>query len=317
MADRIWLVIDDVHELDSAQALRQLELLVLRAPPQLRFVLVTRHDLRLGLHRLRLEGELTEIRAADLRFTMAQARELFSAAGVELTEPALGMLVERTEGWAAGLRLAALSLAGRGNPERFAAEFSGSERTVADYLLAEVLDRQSEAVRRLLLSTSVLDRVSGELADLLTRSPPTDTDDAPAAWPIRLRTSSPISSMRSAWTVMISEPAATPASSDPAISMCSASSRFAMSRRPGSSAAAYARAASSVSSRSTCGFRNTRSAAGGWPGSRPAMTALRATVYFSPVSAIRARTCFLNALSSVTPCPRGDAAPRPDRLPQR
>ena len=76
LEDRLWLVIDDVHELGSAEALRQLELLVMRAPPELRFVLATRHDLRLGLHRLRLEGELTEIRAADLRFTLAEAREL-------------------------------------------------------------------------------------------------------------------------------------------------------------------------------------------------------------------------------------------------
>ena len=86
---------------------------------------------------------------------------------MELPDPALGMLHERTEGWAAGLRLAALSLAGHQDPGRFAAEFSGSERTVAEYLLAEVLDRQSERVRRLLLRTSVLDRVNGELADLL------------------------------------------------------------------------------------------------------------------------------------------------------
>ena len=99
---------------------------------------------------------------------MAEAGELFAAAGVELAEAAVVVLQERTEGWAAGLRLAALSLAGHSDPERFAAEFSGSERTVAEYLLAEVLDRQSEAVRRLLLRTSVLDRVNGELADLLT-----------------------------------------------------------------------------------------------------------------------------------------------------
>jgi LuxR family maltose regulon positive regulatory protein len=168
LADRLWLVIDDTHELGSAEARRQLQLLVLRAPPELRFVLVTRQDPRLGLHRLRLEGELTEIRAADLRFTAAEARELFAAAGVELDEPALALLVERTEGWAAGLRLAALSLAGHPDPGRFATEFSGGERTVAEYLLAEVLERQSEPVRRLLLRTSVLERVSGELADLLT-----------------------------------------------------------------------------------------------------------------------------------------------------
>jgi LuxR family transcriptional regulator, maltose regulon positive regulatory protein len=168
LADRTWLVLDDMHELGSDEARRQLELLVMRAPDPLRFVLATRHDLRLGLHRLRLEGELTELRAADLRFSLAEARELLAAAGVELPGPALGMLYERAEGWAAGLRLAALSLAGHPDPERFAAEFSGCERTVAEYLLAEVLERQGEEVRRLLLRTCLVERVSGELADALT-----------------------------------------------------------------------------------------------------------------------------------------------------
>jgi len=168
LADRLWLVLDDLHELGSAEALRQLELLVMRAPEELRLVLATRHDVRLGLHRLRLEGELTEIRADDLRFSVDEARALFQAAGVELAGPTLGMLYERTEGWAAGLRMAALSLAGHPDPERFAAEFSGTERTVAEYLLAEVLERQPGEVRRLLLRTSGLDRVNGELADLLT-----------------------------------------------------------------------------------------------------------------------------------------------------
>jgi len=166
--DRIWLAIDDVHELGSDQARRQLELLLMRAPQELRFVLATRHDVRLGLHRLRLEGELAEIRESDLRFTLTEARELYAAAGVQLPEAALEMLYERTEGWAAGLRLAALSLAGHPDPEAFAAGFSGTERTVAEYLLAEVLDRQPAAVRRLLLRTSMLERVNGELADLLT-----------------------------------------------------------------------------------------------------------------------------------------------------
>jgi LuxR family transcriptional regulator, maltose regulon positive regulatory protein len=166
--ERLWLVIDDLHELALDQARRQLELLVMRAPEALRFVLATRHDVRLGLHRLRLEGELTELRADDLRFSPAEARALFAAAGVQLSAPALALLVDRTEGWVAGLRLAALSLAGHPDPERFAAEFSGTERTVAEYLLAEVLDRQGEEVRRLLLRTSVLERVNGELAGLLT-----------------------------------------------------------------------------------------------------------------------------------------------------
>jgi LuxR family maltose regulon positive regulatory protein len=168
LEDRVWLVIDDVHELRSDEALRQLELLVMRAPAGLRFVFATRHDLRLGLHRLRLEGELTEIRAADLLFDRNEAQALFEAAGIPLSGSALESLHDRTEGWAAGLRLAALSLAGHPDPDRFAAEFSGSERTVAEYLLAEVLDRQPEPVRRLLLRTSLLERVNGQLADLLT-----------------------------------------------------------------------------------------------------------------------------------------------------
>jgi LuxR family transcriptional regulator, maltose regulon positive regulatory protein len=168
LEDRVWLVLDDVHELRSDEVLRQLELLVMRASPELRVVLAARHDVRLGLHRLRLQGELTELRAADLRFSLAEARELLAAAGVDLPGPALVLLYERTEGWAAGLRLAALSLAGHDDPERFAAEFSGSERTVAEYLLAEVLERQGEQVRRLLLRTCLVERVSGELADALT-----------------------------------------------------------------------------------------------------------------------------------------------------
>jgi LuxR family transcriptional regulator, maltose regulon positive regulatory protein len=162
---RLWLVVDDMQEL-GPDALRQLELLIMRAPGGLRFVLAARHDMRLGLHRLRLEGELAEIREPDLRFTVAEARELFAEAGVDLPDPA--PLVARTEGWAAGLRLAALSLAGHPDPGRLAAEFSGTERTVAEYLLAEVLDRQPEPVRRLLLRTSILERVNGELAGLLT-----------------------------------------------------------------------------------------------------------------------------------------------------
>jgi LuxR family maltose regulon positive regulatory protein len=168
LQNRLWLVLDDIHELRSEEARRQVELLVLRAPPQLRIVLATRHDVRLGLHRLRLESELTEIRADDLWLSLQEALELFQAAGVELSATALATLHERAEGWADGLRMAALSLAGHPDPGRFAAEFSGTERTVAEYLLAEVLARQPTEVRELLLCSSGLDRVSGELADLLT-----------------------------------------------------------------------------------------------------------------------------------------------------
>ena len=166
--EAIWLVIDDLHELCSDDVFRQLELLLMRSPAVLRFVLLSRRELHLGLHRLRLEGELTEIRAGDLRFSLDESQALFESAGVQLSESGVALLAERTEGWAAGLRLAALSLAGHRDPERFAAAFAGSERTVAEYLVAEVLDRQPEQVRRLLLRTSVLERVSGPLADLLT-----------------------------------------------------------------------------------------------------------------------------------------------------
>jgi LuxR family transcriptional regulator, maltose regulon positive regulatory protein len=167
LPEPIWLVIDDVHELGSPETLRQLELLVTRGPAGLRVVFASRREVRLGLHRLRLEGELTEIRAADLRFTLDEARALLKTAGVVLPDSALAVLHQRTEGWAAGLRLAALSLTGHPDPERFAAEFSGSERTVAEYLLTEVLERQPEEVQQLLLRTSVLEQVSGPLADVL------------------------------------------------------------------------------------------------------------------------------------------------------
>jgi LuxR family maltose regulon positive regulatory protein len=168
LRDRIWLVIDDVHALGSAEALHQLELMLTRAPAGLRIVLASRRDLRLGLHRLRLDGELTEIRAASLRFSRDEARALLAASGARISESALALLHQRTEGWAAGLRLAALSLTEHPDPERFAAEFCGDERTVAEYLLAEVLERQTAEVRRLLSRTSVLERVSGPLADRLT-----------------------------------------------------------------------------------------------------------------------------------------------------
>jgi LuxR family maltose regulon positive regulatory protein len=168
LENRLWLVIDDLHELRSSETLRQLQLLLMCAPDKLRFVLSSRHHLRLGLHRLRLEAGLTELRGEDLSFSVDEARSLFEAAGVELSGSALASLIDRTEGWAAGLRMAALSLAGQPNAERLAAEFSGGERTVAEYFVAEVLDRQPEEVRRLLVRTSVLERVSGTLADALT-----------------------------------------------------------------------------------------------------------------------------------------------------
>ncbi len=163
----VLLVIDDLHELLEPATLAQLELLLSRRPPPLRVVLSTRHDPPLGLHRLRLAGELTEVRASHLRFQLDEARQLLAASGVKLSDSAAAALLARTEGWVAGIRLAALSLSGHPDPERFVEEFSGSERSVADYLLAEVLEREPDPVRQLLLRTSILDRVNGELADQL------------------------------------------------------------------------------------------------------------------------------------------------------
>ena len=166
--ERALLVIDDLHELASADGLRWLQLFLSRLPSPLRVVLATREDPRLGLHRLRLTGELTELRGPDLRFSLHETRELLRTAGITLSDGASALLYERTEGWAAGLRLATISLGQHPDPERFVAEFSGSERTVAGYLLAEVLERQPAQVREMLLRTSVLERVSGPLADYLT-----------------------------------------------------------------------------------------------------------------------------------------------------
>ena len=167
----VTLVIDDLHELNSPEAVAQLTRLLTSLPPQVHAILTTRHDVRLGLHELRLAGELAEIRAADLRFSERETRELLDASGIMLSEAGAALLHQRTEGWAAGLRLAVISLAGHPEPERFVTEFSGSERTVAEYLIAEMLDCQPPDVQDLLLRTSLLDRVNGELADLLTGRP--------------------------------------------------------------------------------------------------------------------------------------------------
>jgi LuxR family maltose regulon positive regulatory protein len=167
----VTLVIDDLHELHAPEAPAQLTRLLTNLPPNVHAILTTRHDVPLRLHQLRLAGELAEIRAADLRFTERETRALLDASGIALSDSGATLLYQRTEGWAAGLRLAAISLAGHPDPERFVTEFSGNERTVAEYLLAEMLERRPPEVQDLLLRTSLLDRVNGELADLLTGRP--------------------------------------------------------------------------------------------------------------------------------------------------
>ncbi len=169
--DHTFLVIDDLHELTSAEALMQLTRLLQELPQHVHAILATRRDLPLRLHKLRLAGELADIRAADLRFTERETHQFLEASGIALSEAGVARLHQRTEGWAAGLRLAAMSLAGSPDPERFVAEFSGSSRTVAEYLLAEMLECQPPGVQQLLLRTALLDRVNGELADLLTGHP--------------------------------------------------------------------------------------------------------------------------------------------------
>ena len=162
------VAIDDLHELESSAAVAQLEIVLERRPAGVRIVLSTRRDPALSLHRLRVAGELTELRGADLQFDPGDTDAMLRQAGVVLEPEVLMELHARTEGWAAALRLAILSLQGHPDPAGFVATFSGTNRTVAEYLLAEMLDRQPADVRDLLLRTSILESVNGTLADLLT-----------------------------------------------------------------------------------------------------------------------------------------------------
>ena len=167
LEEPVILVLEDIHIVRSHECLNDLSFLVLHAPEQLRLVLGARADPALPLHVLRVRGRLTEIRAAELAFTESEAAALLEAHGLSLSSELVTALCARTEGWAAGLRLAALSLQGRDDPERFVREFAGDDRVVGDYLLAEVLDRQPPDLRSFLLRTSLVDRISGELADAL------------------------------------------------------------------------------------------------------------------------------------------------------
>jgi LuxR family maltose regulon positive regulatory protein len=176
---RWTLVIDDFHELAAPDARDQFSEFLDHLPNNVHVVLISRRDPQLGLHRRRLAGELTEIRSSELRFTREETETLLSQVGIDLSAEGLARLLDRTEGWAAGLRLAMMSLATHPDPEGFVDEFSGSERTVAEYLLAEVLEGLAPDVRRLLTRTSLLTRVNGQLAALLT-------DDAGAERSLRV-----------------------------------------------------------------------------------------------------------------------------------
>src|SRR3954454_13145606 len=167
-AEPVVLIVDDLHELRSTEAMTQLEQLLAVLPSSARVVLSSRRDPPIRLHHLRLAAELAEIRADDLRFTERETLELLAASGVSLSDAGAAALYARTEGWAAGLRLAVISLSAHPDPERFVVEFSGTDRAIGEYLMAEMLDGQPGEVRDMLLRTSIVDRLNGDLADLLT-----------------------------------------------------------------------------------------------------------------------------------------------------
>jgi LuxR family maltose regulon positive regulatory protein len=163
---QIALVLDDYHVIE-AQAVREtVAFAVEHLPPNVHLFILSRVDPPLPLARLRARGQLHEIRAADLRFSAGEAEQFFSGAmGLALAPEAVAALEERTEGWAAGLQLAALAMRDRADPARFIESFAGSHRSVADYLAEEVIERQPEQVQRFLLHTSLLDRMCAELCD--------------------------------------------------------------------------------------------------------------------------------------------------------
>jgi LuxR family maltose regulon positive regulatory protein len=165
-ADAVVLVLDDYHLIQAQSVHQSLGFLLEHLPASLRLVVASRADPPLPLARLRARGQLAELRERELRFTPEEAAELLRiAVGPELPEAAVVALGDRTEGWVAGLQLAALSLQGRGDITAFVEEFSGSHRYVLDYLAEEVLDRQPQPLRAFLLETAVLERLCGPLCD--------------------------------------------------------------------------------------------------------------------------------------------------------
>jgi LuxR family transcriptional regulator, maltose regulon positive regulatory protein len=165
----LTLVFDDYHLVFSQEVLRSVAFLVEHLPPGVRLALAARADPELPLARLRARDELLEIRADDLRFTEDETAALLNGTmGLALAPADIRALQQRTEGWAAGLHLAGLSLRGRPEPSEFIRAFAGDDRQIVDYLLAEVLDGLPAEIRAFLLRTSVLDRLSGPLCDAVT-----------------------------------------------------------------------------------------------------------------------------------------------------
>ncbi len=160
------LVLDDYHLADARPVDDALSFLLKHLPPQMRVVVATREDPALPLARLRARGQLAEVRAADLRFTLAEAAEFLNAAmGLSIAPQDIAVLEARTEGWVAGLQLAALSMQGQGDTAGFIKAFTGSHHFVLDYLMEEVLDRQPPSIQAFLLRTSILPRMCGPLCD--------------------------------------------------------------------------------------------------------------------------------------------------------
>ena len=170
--DNFILVLDDYHVIDSKPVDNALTFLLEHLPPQMHLVIATREDPHLPLARLRARGQLTELRAADLRFTPAEAAEFLNQVmGLNLSAEDIAALETRTEGWIAGLQLAALSMQGHQDAASFIQSFTGSHHFVLDYLVEEVLQQQSESIQTFLLRTSILDRLCGPLCDAVLGSP--------------------------------------------------------------------------------------------------------------------------------------------------
>jgi LuxR family transcriptional regulator, maltose regulon positive regulatory protein len=169
LPDQYVLVLDDYHLIDAKPVDLALTFLLEHLPPQMHLVITSREDPQLPLARLRAQGQLTELRAADLRFTPTEAAEFFNQVmSLKLSAEDIAALEDRTEGWVAGLQLAALSTRGREDVHGFIGSFAGDNRYIVDYLVEEVLQRQPEPIRSFLLQTAILDRLNGPLCDAVT-----------------------------------------------------------------------------------------------------------------------------------------------------
>ena len=171
IAGPVVLILDDYHLVASRAVDEQVAFVISRMPSNVHLVLATRSDPLLPLARLRAGGELAEVRSDDLRFRADEAEHLLNTVlGLKLPDADIRLLHKRTEGWAAGLYLAALSLAGRSDTASFIKTFAGDNRHIVDYLMAEVLDSQAADMRSFLLRTSVLGRLSGPLCDAVLQT---------------------------------------------------------------------------------------------------------------------------------------------------